>query len=110
MRAGPPALRPYRDSGLADRVRASCRAAGLSEQDAQAVVQAGRRLDARRRGGAVRTMQPALGTDGGAGAASEVGLLERVATCYRRSPIVPPLRARRQRGPAPSSPAVCPTR
>jgi hypothetical protein len=113
IRDGGLALRPYLDPGLADRVRATCRAAGLPEQDARAVVEAAclaAALDARGRGEVVRSTQPIPGTEGGADVASEVALLERVAICYRRSPIVRAVRARQQRRPAASSPALRPTR
>jgi hypothetical protein len=114
IRDGALALRPHLDPALAEQARAACHAAGLSDDATRAVVEAAcpaAALDARRRHEAANPTSPTLGSAGGADLATEVALLERVARCYRRSPIVRAVLAgRRQHRPAASSPAARLTR
>jgi hypothetical protein len=113
IRDGGLALRPHLDPAVAEQVRAACRAAGLPEEEAEAVVEAAclaAALEAKRRGEAAHTAAGTLGLAGGADVASEVALLERVAGCYRRSPIVRAVRAGGQRAAAGSRPTAGLTR
>jgi hypothetical protein len=92
IRDGRLALRPYLHPVMPERARALCAAAGVSGEEADAVVEAAglaAAMEAKARGGPASLIPLSLGTaGGGADVDSEVALLEQVAGCYRRSPIV----------------------
>jgi len=91
IRDGFLALRPYVDPAIAARARELCEEAGLSQEETEAVVEAASlaaALENRRRGRIVCAGLSSFGMSGGADIGGEVAMLERVARCYARSPIV----------------------
>jgi len=91
IRDGFLALRPYVDPGVAVRARELSEEAGLSWEETQAVVEAASlaaALEAKRRRRTINAALSTFGMTGGADVNSEVAMLERVARCYARSPIV----------------------
>lgn len=91
IRDGRLALRAYLAPAVAERARALCTAAGLSAEEAHAVVEAAclaAAMEAKRRGWPASPTPSPLKADGGADVDTEVATLGRVARCYRRSPIV----------------------
>ena len=91
IRDGSLALRPYVDARIAEDARARCRAAGLSNEETDVVVEAANlaaalRAKAKGRPAGRTVILPV--TCAGADVMSEVAVLERLARCYTRSPIV----------------------
>jgi len=91
IRDGGLALRPCMDPAIADEARRLCRAAGLSEHERQAVVEAASlaaAMRATRQGTRGVSGPSSAGMSGGADLPSEIAVLERVAHHYTHSPIV----------------------
>lgn len=91
IRDGHLALRPYLDPRVAASAQRLCQDAGLSGEEAHTTIEAAGlaaalRARAERQPPLSKLVAPA--TQGGADVRSEVAVLERVARCYERSPIV----------------------
>lgn len=90
IRDGFLALRPYVDPAVPSWPMEVCQAAGLGNEETDAVIQAvsvAAAIDAKRRG-CPRRRDLAAFRGGGGDIGTEIALLERVARCYTRSPIV----------------------
>lgn len=97
IRDGSLALRRYLEPQVVEEAQQRCQAAGLSDEEAQAVVEAASlaaALQARVHGRAVDQPLRTLQTHGGGDVTSEVRHLEGVARAYQHSPIVRTIRAR----------------
>lgn len=84
-------LRPYRDPRVTEVARALCAAAALSEAETRAVLDAAdlaTALRAKVQGRLMHHGTPRLEIAGSLDVERETAALERVARCYRRSPIV----------------------
>lgn len=91
IRDGCLALRPYREPRAAQVARELCRATGIADDERRVIVEAtslAAALQAKARGRPPHQTPPTLPLLGGADIHSEVATLERLARCYRRSPLV----------------------
>jgi hypothetical protein len=85
------ALRPHLDSEVANSARRLCHDAGVRDEEMQATIEAACLAAAIRRkarGKMPVGAAPAPAPPGGSDMSSEVAVLERVARCYSKSPIV----------------------
>ena len=109
IRDGQLMLRPYRHPAAMEYARELCATAGLAEEEAAVVLEAtdlAVALRMRAAGRVMGSLAPTPLAPAGANLESEAAALERVARCYRRSPLVQAVLTRLQPDCAPAPLAV----